>query len=232
MDILLIAGLWLGPDSWDQVVPELAARGHLPRAIALPGQGDGVSAGLADQVAAVVGAVDDSAARSEGVVVVGHSAATSLAWMAVDARPERVAAVVLIGGFPGADGEPYAGFAEVRQGWSVFPGWEPFEGPDADDLDAAARRRFEERAVPVAEAVVHGSVRLTDDRRFAVPVYVVCPEFTSDQARTWIEQGEAPELAAARRVEFVDIDSGHWPMFTKPQELGGLLAGIADGCTT
>lgn len=149
--------------------------------------------------------------------------------MAADARPDRVAAVVLIGGFPGSDGELYAGFAEATQGWSVFPGWAPFEGPDADDLDEQARTRFEARVVAVSEDVVRGVVRLTDERRFEVPVVVVCPEFTPDQARTWIEQGEVPELAKARRVEFVDIDSGHWPMFSAPDTLATILVDIADG---
>jgi hypothetical protein len=36
--------------------------------------------------------------------------------------------------------------------------------------------------------------------------------------------GAVPELAAAKLVDFVDIDSGHWPMFTKPVELARLLA--------
>ncbi|MFD5406537.1 alpha/beta hydrolase, partial [Streptomyces griseorubiginosus] len=30
-----------------------------------------------------------------------------------------------------------------------------------------------------------------------------------------------------RHLDFVDIDSGHWPMFTKPAELARLLAAAA-----
>jgi pimeloyl-ACP methyl ester carboxylesterase len=36
-----------------------------------------------------------------------------------------------------------------------------------------------------------------------------------------------PELAKARHLEFADIVSGHWPMFTKPDELARLLADVA-----
>jgi pimeloyl-ACP methyl ester carboxylesterase len=68
---------------------------------------------------------------------------------------------------------------------------------------------------------------LADERRFDVPVVLVCPEFTPAQAREWIAAGELPELAKAKKVEFVDIDSGHWPMFTKPVELARLLAEVA-----
>jgi pimeloyl-ACP methyl ester carboxylesterase len=58
-------------------------------------------------------------------------------------------------------------------------------------------------------------------------VLVVCPEFTPDQAKAWIAGGETPELARAKHVDLVDIDSGHWPMFTRPAELARLLADAA-----
>jgi pimeloyl-ACP methyl ester carboxylesterase len=77
--------------------------------------------------------------------------------------------------------------------------------------------------------VAKGVVRLTDERRFDVPVVVVCPEFTPVQAREWIDGGEAPELARAKRLDLVDIDSGHWPMFTRPTELAQLLADATEG---
>jgi pimeloyl-ACP methyl ester carboxylesterase len=71
-------------------------------------------------------------------------------------------------------------------------------------------------------------VRLVDERRFDVPVVVVCPEFTPAQAREWMAAGQIPELAKAENVEFVDIDSGHWPMFTKPGELARIIAAAAE----
>jgi pimeloyl-ACP methyl ester carboxylesterase len=227
MDVLLIAGLWLDGSAWDAVVPELEQLGHHPVPITLPGQGDGsASATLDDQVAAVVAAVDSS---SGNPLVVGHSAACTLAWLAADARPDRVAKVALIGGFPSADGESYASFFEVADGVMPFPGWDPFEGPDAADLDEGTRSRIASAAIPVPEAVATGVVRLTDARRFEVPVVLICPEFGPEQAREWIDGGEVPELAKAKGVELVDIDSGHWPMFTKPRELAQLLASVADG---
>ncbi len=72
-----------------------------------------------------------------------------------------------------------------------------------------------------------GVVHLTDERRFDVPVVIACPEFPPAEAREWIGAGDVPELAKARHLEFVDIDSGHWPMFTKPNELARLLADVA-----
>lgn len=227
MDILLIAGLWLDGSAWDDVVPELTELGHRPVPLTLPGQGDGrTSATLDDQVAAVLAAIDAAAGE---LLVVGHSAACTLAWLAADARPARVPKVVLIGGFPSADGAAYADFFEIEDGAMPFPGWAPFEGPDAADLDEEARRSIAAAAIPVPEGVARGVVRLADERRFHVPVVLVCPEFTPTQAREWIDAGDVPEPTRARHLETLDIDSGHWPMFSRPTELARILASVADG---
>jgi pimeloyl-ACP methyl ester carboxylesterase len=142
-------------------------------------------------------------------------------------RPERVAKVVLIGGFPASDGETYADLFETADGVMPFPGWAPFEGPDSADLGDEARRSIAAAAIPVPVGVTKGVVRLTDERRFDVPVVLICPGFPPAQAREWIGAGDVPELAKAKHVDFVDIDSGHWPMFTKPDELARLLAAAA-----
>lgn len=220
MDIILIAGLWLEASVWDGVAAELRGYGHQPMPLELPGVADrSAAATFADQVAAVVAAVDGA----DRPMVVGHSAASSLAWVAADRRPQEVDRVVLVGGFPVTDGESYADFFETADGVMPFPGWGPFEGPDSADLDAAARDRLAAGMVAVPEGVSKGVVRLDDTRRFDVPVALVCPEYSPEQARGWITDGPIPELAAARHVSFLDIDSGHWPMVTRPAELARLL---------
>jgi pimeloyl-ACP methyl ester carboxylesterase len=225
MDVLLIGGLWLDGSAWDDVAAALEPLGYHPVPVSLPGQGDGTeSATLDDQVAKVLAAVDSASGKP---LVVGHSAACTLAWLAADARPEQVAGVVLIGGFPSSDGEFYADLFEVTDGVMPFPGWGPFEGPDSADLDEPSKRDFAAKAIPVPEGVAKGVVRLTDERRFDVPVLIVCPEFTPAQARGWINAGDVPELAKAGHVDFVDIDSGHWPMITRPAELARILAAAA-----
>lgn len=225
MDVVLIAGLWLDGSAWDDVVPALAAHGHRPVPLTLPGQGDGSrSATLDDQVAAVLAAVDSASGKT---MVVGHSAAATLAWLAADARPEKLATVVFIGGFPAGDGDSYADFFETQDGVMAFPGWGPFEGADSVDLDEETKARFAAAAIPVPEGVSKGVVRLTDQRRYDVPAVVVCPEFTPAQAREWMDAGNLPELAKANHLELVDIDSGHWPMITQPTELARLLAAAA-----
>jgi pimeloyl-ACP methyl ester carboxylesterase len=225
MDIVLIGGMWLDGSAWDDVAPRLEALGHRAVPLTLPGQGDGTtSATLDDQVAAVVAAVDAAAGRP---MVVGHSAACALAWLAADARPGKVSKAALIGGFPSANGETYFSAFPVQDGVVPFPGWEPFEGPDSADLDDATKKAMQETAVPVPEGVTSGVVKLADERRYDVPLVLICPEFSPAQAKEWIDQGEVPEAAKAKHVSFVDIDSGHWPMFSAPAELARILSDLA-----
>ena len=226
MDIVLIAGLWLDGSVWDNVAAQLEAHGHRAVPVTLPGQGDGnASATLTDQSAAVVTAVDAAAGRP---MVVGHSAACSLAWLAADARPAEISSVALIGGFPSPDGQTYFDGFPVQDGAMPFPGWGEFEGPDSADLDDATKQSIASGAIPVPEGVTRGVIRLADQRRYDVPVLLICPEFTSAQAKQWIGHGEVPELAKAKNVSFADIDSGHWPMISAPAELARLLAQAAE----
>lgn len=224
MDIVLIAGLWLPATVWDRVTVALRERGHRPMVVVLPGVDDrSATATLDDQVGAVLAAVDDA----DGPMVVGHSAASTLAWLVADRRRDAVAAAVMIGGFPNATGSVYADFFAFVDGVMAFPGWEPFDGPDSDDLDDAARQHFESISVPVPESVAQATVELFDERRYMTPVTVVCPEFDPDQARAWLANGQMPELSRTEHVDFVDIESGHWPMITQPEMLADILHDIA-----
>lgn len=225
MDMLLIGGLWLRPEVWSATVDALAERGHRGIAVALPGQGHGdAAATLDDQVDAVVAAIDGL----EGpVMLVGHSASCGLAWIATDRRPDRVATTVFVGGFAPADGETYADLFPMVDGAMPFPGWEPFAGPDSDDLDDDAKAALASAAVPVPQGVARGTVRLGDERRYDVPVALVCPEYSPEDVQAWIAAGDVPELAAARHVSFVDLPTGHWPMVSAPRLLADALAALA-----
>lgn len=217
MDIVLVAGLWLDGSAWDAVLPELEALGHRGVPVTLPGQGDGRREATYDeQVEAVLAAVD---AADGTPYVVGHSAACTLAWAAADRRPDGVAGVALIGGFPTTEGEAYADFFEPVDGLMAFPGWQKFEGPDSDDMSEELKAELLETMVPVPAGVTRGTVHWTSDARHGVPLTLICPEFGPAEAQEWIDAGDVPELGAATALRLVDLDSGHWPMFTQPAAL-------------
>ena len=71
-------------------------------------------------------------------------------------------------------------------------------------------------------------IRLADERRYDVPVVMVCPEFSPAQAKEWIDHGAIPELAKSKDVSFLNIDSGHWPMISAPADLARLLSQAAE----
>ena len=141
-------------------------------------------------------------------MVVGHSAACTLAWLAADARPEKVAKVALIGGFPSADGEAYADFFEAKDGlWRSPAGGRSREQtlPTSTRRPSAPSRPLR---IPVPEGVTKGVVHLATSAGSTFRSCWSCPEFDPVQAQAWIDEGELPELAKARHVDLVDIDSG------------------------
>ena len=221
MDIILIPGLWLTADAWAPVEPGLTAAGHRPVPLDLP---NAPGRTLDDQLRVVEAAID---AASGPALVVGHSAASTLAWLAADRRPDRVAAVAMVGGMPVAQGSAYAPFFAAEDGVMEFPGWEPFAGPDSDDLTQQQKDEISTAAVPMPESVTHAPVNYTNEARKQVPVSLVCPEFSPEDAKAWFDAGEMPELVGVP-LSYVNIDSGHWPMFSAPDELAQILVQLAD----
>jgi pimeloyl-ACP methyl ester carboxylesterase len=225
MDIVLIAGLWMPASVWDDTATELDNLGHRPIPLALPGVDDARSSvSLDDQLTAALSVVDNA----DHPLVVGHSAASTLAWLVADRRAESIAGAVMIGGFPTESGSSYAAFFDIDNGVMAFPGWEPFEGPDAADLDGPTRDRLAALAVAVPQAVAEGRVTYGDDRRFSVPLTIVCPEFSPDDVRGLMADDELPELGRVEHLDLADIDSGHWPMVTRPADLARVIAAAAD----
>lgn len=225
MRFILIPGLWLAADFWGPVTDLLRQAGHTVQPLTLPGleasEADRSGRTLHDHLDSVLAAVD---AHPEGAVVVGHSASATLAHLAADARPEAVTRTVMIGGMPATEGRPFLeGFpADGRD--VPFPGWAGFEPADVRDLDEGARARLEAMMRPSPAGVLETPVAYRDPRRYDVPVTVICPEFSTADCREWLAAGFMPELAAGSDVELVDLDSGHWPQVTCPEDLARLLA--------
>jgi pimeloyl-ACP methyl ester carboxylesterase len=173
---------------------------------------------LRDHVEATVAAID---AAAEPVVLVGHSAGAAIAHAAIDARPDRVARAVYVSGFPIGDGDSIADGFPAENGEVPLPDWSEFDDADVADLDDAARAAFRERAVPSPEHVTRDPQRLSDERRYDVPVTVIATEFSGEDLRGWIAEDVAAvrEFTKIRDVEYVDLPTGHWPQFSRPDDL-------------
>lgn len=228
LDIVLVPGLWLDGPSWQRVAPLLERAGHRAHPVTLPGMeradADRASVTLQDQVDAVVHLIDSAAADGK-IAVVGHSPGSGIATAAVDARPERVARVFYVGGFPAVPGAPLVDGFEAADGEIPLPDWSDFDDADIADLDDKARAEFRERAIPSPECVIRDPVRLSDERRHDVPATAVCPEYTAETLRGWIARGAAPvrEFPRIRDLDYADLHSGHWPQFTRPEDLAKVI---------
>lgn len=224
MNVILIPGLWLDASSWDEVVPLLERAGHKAHPVTLPGMesrdADRSGVTRSDCVDAIVAVIDEF---DEPVVMVGHSMGAGLVHAAVDARPDRVVRAIYVGGFPDPDGSA-SEFPSEKGEIPLFD-WSDFDEADLRDLDEAERARFRERAIPAPARMASDPQRLSDERRYQVPVTVVCPEFSADMLRGWIDDDLEPvrELKEIRDVTYVDLPTGHWPQFTKPEELAQVI---------
>jgi pimeloyl-ACP methyl ester carboxylesterase len=233
MDIILIPGFWLDGSSWDEVAPALELAGHRVHALTLPGMeskdADRSRITLRDHIDAVVGVIDSLDPAGGPVVLAGHSGGGAVAHAAVDARPDRVARAVYVDSGPLGDGGLINDELPVENGEVPLPDWSLFDAEDLVDLDDDLRAEFRARAIPTPEHVASDRQRLSDERRFDVPVTVIACEFPSATLRKWVEE-EHPyvrELAKIREVDFVDLPTGHWPQFTRPADLAqAILASV------
>ena len=196
----------------------------------MPGVGapasDSSGIGIAEWVAATVAEID----RLEGpVLVVGHSGGGNVAYGAVDARPERVAGVVFVDTFPPGDGGSIWEFPIV-DGVVPFPGWESFEDAEVGDLDDETREAKAARALSVPARVPTDPLRLGDERRRAVPATMLTGTVPADQIRRIIAEppGWAAELAGLQNLEIVELNCGHWPQFSIPDQVAAAILAAAD----
>ena len=233
MNIILIPGFWLDASSWDEVVPALERAGHRTHALTLPGMeskdADRSGITLRDHIDAVIEVIDSLDPADGKVVLVGHSGGGAVAHAAVDARPGRVARVVYVDSGPLGDGGVINDELPSEDGEIPLPDWAIFDDEDLVDLDDQLRAAFRERAIPTPVHVASDQQRLSDERRYDVPVTIIACEFPSEMLRKWMEQGHpyVRELAKIHDVEYVDLPTGHWPQFTRPEDLGqALLASV------
>ncbi|GAA1739986.1 alpha/beta hydrolase [Isoptericola hypogeus] len=228
MDIILVPGFWLDGSAWDDVVPVIEAAGHTTHPLTLPGlesvDSDRSGIHLRDHVDAVVAAVD-AVPDDAPVVLVGHSASGGLVYAASDARPERVSRVVYVDSGPFADGQALnadlpADVVDHRLDW------DDFEEDSLRDMTPEILAGVLARSVPQPAGTVREPHRLSDDaRRLEVPSTVIASEMSADVLRSLMAQ-EHPfvtELATLHDYEIVDLPTGHWPMFTRPVDLGALI---------
>ncbi|MEQ3550804.1 alpha/beta hydrolase [Pseudonocardia nematodicida] len=228
---VLVPGFWLGAWAWDAVAADVRARGHEVVAVEL-GHAPGDTAEThVDDVRRALSGVDRA-------VLVGHSGGGPVCAAAAERARDRVARLVFVDTGPLPDGVAQVEFTppEVQE-WiraavekdgtgQPMPTRAEFAelGTSTEGISDA---RFDEvharSLVEPAGAVLTGVRRGTPDP--SLPKAVVACSFTPGQVRPMIDAG-VPGFAEMGGPEwsFVELPTGHWPMFSEPDRLAGVLA--------
>jgi pimeloyl-ACP methyl ester carboxylesterase len=226
--ILLVPGHWLGAWAWDEVLEHLTSLGHRAIPLTLPGldetDTDRVTRTLDEQAAAIEQATTGS---SGPVVIVAHSGANAPVSLVLDRHPELVSRVIWVDSGPATSGVAFApDFPENTEGLSLPPFEVLGEQASIEGLSANVLERFRERAVSEPGPVLRQIVQLTNDARFDVPTTLVCCSIPSSQVMELVKAGHPmfAEVANLKSVDYVDLPTGHWPMWSRPTDLAQIIA--------
>jgi pimeloyl-ACP methyl ester carboxylesterase len=230
--IILVPGFWLGAWAWDDVAAPLRADGHDVTALTLPGLEsiyvDRASITLDDHVDAICEAVGSAGAP---VALAVHSGAGASGYAASDRVPEQIAAMVYVDSGP-ATGALDPDFDEVEK---PLPSREELEQEEnLDGLTEEQLETFQLRAVPQPGGVLRGAPELTNDARLDVPSTAICTGYSSNEYKAAVEEGYTwlGGFAELRDVTWVDLPTSHWPMWSRPRELAGIIGDVARGAST
>jgi pimeloyl-ACP methyl ester carboxylesterase len=173
---------------------------------------------LRDHINAVVELVDT---LDGDIVLIGHSGGGAVAHGAVDVRPDGVTRVVYVDSGPLGSGDVINDELPAEASEVPLPNWSFFDDADLVDMNEQLRDEFRDRAIPTPAGVARDPQLLTDDRRYDVPVTIITCQMPSEQLRQWVEEGQpfVKELAAVKQVDYIDLPTGHWPQFTRPDDL-------------
>ncbi|MBB4914838.1 alpha/beta fold hydrolase [Streptosporangium saharense] len=223
--IVLVGGMFLGAWAWERVTPSLTAHGHRVHPLTLTGLGDRAHLG-SPATTLTTHARDITAAIEYGglneVVLVAHSYAGAPATVAANAIPERIAQVVYVAAsLP----EPGRSLFDITPAFiveaimaTVRDGLIPVMSDEIIDANLGEHGLTpEDRAWLRARGVGHPIGTYQDPAPDDLDAVRKLP-------RTYItctgDPGDQPDLPGH---DMVALDSGHWPMITRPVELARVL---------
>ena len=228
--LVLVPGFWLGAWAWEEVTGYLREGGNEVQALTLPGlearSADRASISLEDHIKAVTDVVADLEKAGRHVCLVGHSGAGAVVYGATDRLAARgstvLRRVVYLDSGPLPDGVALAPDIAPAVVELPLPSWSELEanGSSLAGLDEAALARFRELAVPHPAGAARDPLRLTTEMMRATPVTVVTCSFSLDQVKAMAAR-DHPFFAELRGLDvtYVELRTGHWPMWSRPEDL-------------
>jgi len=225
--VLLIAGHWLGAWAWDDVLSHLREPRISPTALTLPGLDDAdpdrLNRTLEDQARAITDALFHVDAPA---VIVAHSGANAPVTLVLDRHPELMQRVVWVDSGPIGDGSVFApDLLTTLQDLPLPPFEQLAQQASLEGLTPETLDRFRSRALSEPAGVLTAPAYLRNPARHTVPTTMVCCSISSAQVQELVSAGH-PMFAAVGELtdaEWVDLPTGHWPMWSRPRELAEVI---------
>jgi len=229
---VLVPGAWLGGWAWKKVIPSLEAKGHEVHAVTLTGMGEKVhlaskDVGMETAIQDVLNVINYN--DLDKFVLVGHSFAGKVVAAVADRVHERLVKTVYVDAFrpervrtPQGGFDPTREFGPLPKGGYAIPLNEGIIDRIGKDVRGSNREWMISKATPWPIKLAADPIILSKNYDKVKEAYVFCS--LSGDPVDEIIAGKWGKLEGPYKV----IETGHWPMITKPEELAKdmlLLAG-------
>ncbi len=228
---VLVPGAWLGAWAWKYVVPLLEKEGHEAYPVTLTGMGDRVhlmsrDVGMETATQDVLNVIRYN--ELDDFVLVGHSFAGKVAAAVADRVSDRVSKVIYLDAFrPERVREPQASFDPANEFPSLTPdslGVQLIEktvDTIGKDVVGEKRKWMMSMATPWPVRLAKDPITLSEKYDAVKEAYIFCT-LAGDPVDEIIA-GKWGKLEGPYKL----IETGHWPMITKPEETASDLAALA-----
>jgi pimeloyl-ACP methyl ester carboxylesterase len=239
---VLVGGAWLGGWCWQPVARQLRDSGHDVYPATLTGLGERVHLASAEvdldtHITDVVNLIEFEDLHE--VVLLGHSYGGVVVTGAADRIPERISELVYLDTAPLPDGavmiEKFPPEARQRVEkqveesgdggrYPIPPEEELANMASLEGIDEDYLRLLYSRATPQPFGTYTQPLWLKNPAREALPKLGILCSFSLAQVREMIASGN-PLFRGVDGLEwrFVELPTGHWPMFSRPNDLAELL---------
>jgi len=241
-NFVLVPGFWLGGWAWKNVTDILRAKGHAVYPVTLTGLGERVHLGNAQtnldtHVSDVVNLIEFE--ELDNVYLVGHSYGGVVITQVADKIPERLAKLIYADSAPLPDGTATVDFYDAERlaafekavatrgdGWRLpLLSWSELDGGDnLKDLTEKDKNRIEKLATAQPFNAARQKLSLKNPARRELPKLAILSTRPAAQVKELIDSG-APlfQELADPILTFVELPTGHYPMFSRPEELSEIL---------
>jgi pimeloyl-ACP methyl ester carboxylesterase len=248
---VLVGGGWLGGWCWQRVARRLREEGHDTYPLTLTGLGERVhlaspEVDLETHITDVLNLIEFEDLHD--VVLLGHSYAGVVVTGVADLVLDRISQLVYLDTGPIPNGtaliETFPTEArrhieqqveELGDGWRfpVPPQEELATFGSLEGLDDARLELLRSRAVDQPFGTFTQPLRLENPAREALPKVGILCSFSLEEVQAMIASGNPMFRELAKpNWRFVELPTGHYPMFSRPDDLAAVLLNLPSGAST